>query len=205
MTQDRQSIVTSPRMKDGDDVGNFVASFEGLLRQERFPRDRWRYALIFSLSQTARDLVAEVIHNEDSTFIEIRQKLQERSGTTATAAAETFFKAGAEVFGKLDPTKLVVTMDRWLNKVAEGATSLKEGLEKIVVARVLTEMTLESKKQFVNDPPTSKEELISLLHRWDGITGDYKTPFWRGRLEKTSNGQGERRVDDCYHCGKPGP
>ena len=52
-----------PWMKDGDDAGNFVASFEGLLRQERIPRDRWRYALISSLSQTARDLVAEVIDN----------------------------------------------------------------------------------------------------------------------------------------------
>ena len=60
-----KALVRLPRMIEEDDYERFTVSMEKLLTQEDIPYDQWKQA---NLTQKARDMVADVTDDPDSTF-----------------------------------------------------------------------------------------------------------------------------------------
>ena len=60
-------------MIEGDDFEQFVVLIEMSLTQEDIPYDQWKTVLLSNLTQKARDMVADISDDPDSTFEPIKR------------------------------------------------------------------------------------------------------------------------------------
>ena len=75
--KDREVTSMIQRMIEGDNFERFVVSIEKSLTQEDIPYDQWKTALLSNLTQKARDMVADITDDPDSTFEPIKRQLLE--------------------------------------------------------------------------------------------------------------------------------
>ena len=144
-----------PRMREGDDLEELVSLVETKLRMDNVPEVRWKGALLECLSPKSMALAQDVLDIDDSTFWDVKRRLLDCSGLTAPMAGELLFNLSKPTFSGSDVASPLRKLCRWVKKAIEGAVTVGEIIEKIVIHRTKAEMSERGKAYIDNRNPQS--------------------------------------------------
>ena len=191
-----------PRMREGDDLEELVSLVETKLRMDNVPEVRWKGALLECLSPKSMALAQDVLDIDDSTFWDVKRRLLDCSGLTTPIAEELLFNLSNPTFSGSDIASPLRKLCRWVKKAIEGAVTVGEIIEKIVIHRTKAEMSERGKAYIDNRNPQTVEEMRSTLAQYVASHGSIDSAL-KGRDKLSRPGDNKQRVT-CFTYGKPG-
>ena len=132
-------------MAEGDDIDIFVQQLEVALLSEEIPNDKWKSFIHSQLTLNAKQKVIHLLQQPDATYDEIRAGLMGSSSMTFAATAEAIFTADKGKIQQLPGRQAVEKINRWIDKLIEGTTTLKEAGERFTVGVARSLLTPELK------------------------------------------------------------
>ena len=153
-------------MIDKDEVEPFIRHLEIALKTALIPQDRWKQYLLSQLTVKTKEQVISLIEDDDLDYEVIKQALLNRHTTTFAAAAEAFFTADKGQLLSLQPQEMGDKLARWIGKMGEGTTTMRQLCDRIVMEAMRSHMVPDLKMYIDLAKPTNRTELEGLMVQW---------------------------------------